>query len=168
VKLYIPIPGTELTKHVNALLSGYPTLGAQTAASTIETVMGAYPALARERGPYINGSTVGEWMCDKISSQTGVSRGMVKAVLNLLQLLAGRGDISAATYNPGLFSTSAKVKAAVKSAVKTVVPDSIQEAASGLGKGVAGLGDIASMLPLFALAGAGFLVYQATRKGARR
>lgn len=166
-KLYIPIPGTELTRHVNGLLSAFPTLGTQNAAAMIETVMGAYPALALQRGPYVKDSTVGEWMCDNISAKTGVSRGMVKGILNVLQMLAGSGGISPATYNPAEFSTAAMVQKAVKSALSSVVPDSVQEAASGLGKGVAGLGDVAAMLPLFALSGLALLAYQVTKKARR-
>ena len=178
--IYIPIPGTEHTAHVNALQAAIPGLGMQDASSYISTVMGAYPAASKVRGvPYTKDSAAGEWMCYKISADTGLSFGTVKAVLNTLQALAAKGTISAATYNPGKYSLSAKVATAVKSAASTaksavkstanaVIPDSVQTAGSGLAEGIAGLGDVAKMLPLLVVAGLGIYAYQTFSKGKRR
>jgi len=178
--LYIPIPGTEHTAHVNALRAALPGLGMQDASSYINTVLDAYPAASAVRGvPYVKDTAAGEWMVSKIAQDTGLSFGTVKAVLNTLQALAAKGTLSAATYNPGKFSLSAKVKTAVKSAagtakkavkstVETVVPESLQTAGSGLAEGVAGLGDIARMLPLLVLVGGGLYLYNTYGKKGRR
>jgi len=178
--IYIPIPGTEHTAHVNALRAAIPGLGMQDASSYINTVMNAYPAASAVRGvPYTKDSAAGEWMCYKIAADTGLSFGTVKGVLNTLQALAAKGTISAATYNPGKYSLSAKVASAVQSAASAakstvenaaaaVVPDSIQKAGTGLAEGIAGLGDVAKMLPLLVVAGLGIYAYQTFSKGKRR
>ena len=86
IGIYIPIPGTDMTAHVNALQAYLPGLGMQDAASKISTVMDAYPAASAARGtPYVKDSAAGEWMASKISQDTGLTFGVVKAVLNVLQ-----------------------------------------------------------------------------------
>ena len=175
IGLYIPIPGTDMTAHVNALQAYLPGLGMQDAASKISTVMDAYPAASAVRGtPYVKDTAAGEWMASKISQDTGLSYGNVKAVLNTLQNLAGTGKVSASYYNPGAYSLGAKVTAAatsaaatVKKAVTAATPDSVQSVASGLASGLAGLGDLASMLPLILLGVGGWWLYNNSPKGRR-
>lgn len=175
IGIYIPIPGTDMTAHVNALQAYLPGLGMQDAASKISTVMDAYPAASAARGtPYVKDSAAGEWMASKISQDTGLTFGVVKAVLTVLQTLAGTGKVSASYYNPGAYSLGAKVSAAVTSAAKTAktavqaaTPDSLQSVASGLASGLEGLGDLASMLPLILLGVGGWWLYNNAPKGRR-
>lgn len=179
MSLYIPIPGTDLTAHVNALRSYLPGLGMQDASAKIEAVMDAYPSASAARGvPYQKDTAAGEWMASKISQDTGLSFGTVKAVLNTLQSSAAAGKVSAAYYNPGKFGLAAKVTTAAKSAVKKVasgtratadaiLPESITKAGSGLASGIAGLGDVASMLPLIVVGVGAWWLYTNTPKSRR-
>lgn len=170
--IYIPIPGTNLTAHVNALQKYLPGLGMQNAAANIDAVMEAYPAASATRGtPYVKDSAAGEWMVDNISKKTGLSFGNVKAVLNVLQNLAATGKVDASYYNPGAYSLGAKVSSAVKSAAKTAkaavqaaTPESVQTAASGLASGLEGLGELASMLPLIVVGVGGWWIYNQSKK----
>ena len=172
--LYVPIPGTELTAIVNGLRSGFPSLGLQDAGNLVGKILDAYPGASKARGePYTKGSNAGEWIASKIAQDTGVSPGWVRGTLNVVQALAAQGKISAATYNPGKYSTTAKVKAAIKSAastaktaVKAATPDAVQDLTGGLAKGVAGLGDVLQLLPLLAVGALGVWAYS-TAKSAR-
>lgn len=174
--LYIPIPGTELTAVVSALRAAFPALGLQDAGNMVGKILDAYPGASKERGePYTKGSNAGEWIASKIAQDTGIAAGWVRGTLNALQALAAQGKISSATYNPGKFSVSAKVASAVKSAAKSaisgtksavqaVTPEPVQDLASGLGKGLAGLGDVLQLLPLAAVVGLGIWAYKTTAK----
>lgn len=178
--LYVPIPGTELTAVVSALRAAFPALGLQDAGNMVGKILDAYPGASKERGePYTKGSNAGEWIASRIAQDTGIAAGWVRGTLNALQALAAQGKISAATYNPGKFSISAKVKSAVKSAaksaisgtksaVKAVTPEPVEDLASGLAKGVSGLGDVLQLLPLVAVVGLGVWAYSATSKKSRR
>lgn len=178
--IYIPIPGTEHTAHVNALQAYLPGLGMQDASEFINRVMDAYPAASKVRGvPYVKDSAAGEWMAQNIADSTGLSFGTVKGVLNTLQSLTAAGKISAATYNPGKYSLSAKVETSVKTAAgkakravkkvgTAIIPDSIQQAGSGVAEGIAGMGDVARLLPLIVVVGLGVYAYKEFGKGKRR
>lgn len=168
---YIPIPGTDLYKIARAL-SAYLNISWGDSAPIVDKVMEAYPAASKVRGvPYQDGTPAGEWMAQNISSSTGISFGRVKAALQVLQKLASSGDIKNVTYNPGQFSTSAKVAAAISSATQgtvkaaqAIVPKSVQDALEGLGKGVSGMGDILQYLPIFAVAGLGVWAWQTSKR----
>jgi len=169
---YIPIPGTDLYKIARAL-SAYLKIDWSESAPIIDKVMEAYPAASKVRGvPYQDGTPAGEWMVQNIASSTGISFGRTKAALQVMQKLAASGDIKNVTYNPGQFSTSAKVASAISSAAKgavqtaqSVVPKSVQDALEGLGKGVSGMGDILQYLPVLAVAGLGVWAWQTSKKG---
>lgn len=177
--LYIPIPGTELTAVVSALRAAFPSLGLQDAGNMVGKILDAYPGASKERGePYTKGSNAGEWIASRIAQDTGIAAGWVRGTLNALQALAAQGKISAATYNPGKFSVAAKVTAAIKSAGKSAIsgvkagikagtPEPVQDLASGLAKGVSGLGDVLQLLPLLTVVGLGVWAYSTTKKGRR-
>ena len=177
--LYIPIPGTELTAVVSALRAAFPSLGLQDAGNMVGKILDAYPGASKERGePYTKGSNAGEWIASRIAQDTGIAAGWVRGTLNALQALAAQGKISAATYNPGKFSVAAKVTAAIKSAGKSAIsgvkagikagtPEPVQDLASGLAKGVSGLGDVLQLLPLLTVVGLGVWAYTATKKPRR-
>ena len=167
-EIYIPVPGTELHRYVNAVQKYFPGLGMQDASSYISAIMDAYPDASAARGvPYQKDTAAGEWMAQTIADDTGLSFGTVKGVLNVLQTLAAKGDVAAATYNPGKFSLSAKVGQAVTAAAakavstaKAVTPDSIQKALEGAGTGIAGMGTLLEYLPLFVVGGLGIWAWQ--------
>jgi len=173
--LYVPIPGTELTAIVNGLRSGFPSLGLQDAGNLVGKILDAYPSATKLRGePYTKGSNAGEWIASKISQDTGVAAGWVRGTLNVMQALAAQGKISAATYNPAKFSVTAKTAAAIKSAaqgaadtakgaLKTFTPEPVQDLASGLAKGVSGLGDVLQLLPIVAVVGLGVWAYKESK-----
>ncbi len=173
--LYIPIPGSELTAVVNGLRAGFPSLGLQEAGNLVGKILDAYPSATKERGePYTKGTAAGEWIASRISQDTGIAAGWVRGTLNVMQALGVKGQISPETYNPGKFSTSAKVVAAVKSAagavkstVKAATPQAVDDMAAGLSKGLSGLGDVLQLLPVVAVVGLGIWAYQATGKKRR-
>lgn len=173
--LYVPIPGTELTAVVSTLRAAFPSLGLQDAGNMVGKILDAYPGASKERGePYTKGSNAGEWIASKIAKDTGIAAGWVRGTLNALQVLASQGKISSATYNPGKFSVSARAAAALKSAGKSAIsgvkagikagtPEPVQDLASGLAKGVSGLGDVLQLLPIVAVVGLGVWAYKASK-----
>ena len=172
--LYIPVPGTELTKLSNAL-SSYLGISWLDAAPIIDKVLEAYPDASKTRGvPYQDGTAAGEWMAQTIADQTGISFGRVKAALQTIQKAAAAGDIGNDTYNPGQFSTAAKVEAAIssatqglKKAAEAATPKPVLDALEGLGKGISGMGDILQYLPLLAVGALGVWAWQTSKKGRR-
>jgi len=91
--------------------------------------------------------------------------------LNEMAAQAAAGKIGPGTYNPAVHSVSAKAKKMVKDAASTaksaakqayegVVPDAMQDAGSGILAGLGGLGDVARLLPLVVVVGAGVYAYR--------
>lgn len=175
----LAIPGTELSA-VSARVASAFGISTGSAADFVEKVLDAYgDAAAAAGGPYVKGTATGTKIAYSIQASTGVSLGRVVQTLNELAYLVSIGKVSLSTYNPAKYSATAKVKAAVKSAASTaksavksagnaIVPESLQTAGTGLAEGIAGLGDVAKMLPLLVVAGLGIYAYQTFSKGKRR
>jgi len=164
------IPGTD-AHSIAARVAAAFGIGTSAAADFVAPVMTAYDAEARKVGPYVKGSVGSEKMALRIAQSTGVSAGRVRQTLNEMAAQAAAGKIGPGTYNPAVHSVSAKAKKMVKDAASTaksaakqayegVVPDAMQDAGSGILAGLGGLGDVARLLPLVVVVGAGVYAYR--------
>lgn len=164
------IPGTD-AHNIAVKVAAAFGIGTSAAADFVAPVLTAYDAEARKVGPYVKGSVGSEKMALRIAQNTGVSAGRVRQTLNEMAAQAAAGKIGAGTYNPAVHSVSAKVKKTVKDAASTaksaakqayegVVPDAVRDAGSGFLAGIGGLGDVARLLPLVVVVGAGVYAYR--------
>lgn len=171
--LHVPVPGTDFYKWADGLNS-YLKLGSwQDAADIVDKVQESYPSASAAQGaPYVANSTQGEAIAQAVSDATGVSFGRTKAALNVLQSLAASGQVGNDTYNPGQYSTAAKVASAVSSAVagakkiaKEVTPQAVQDIVSGAGDAASGVGTLLKWAPWLAVAGVGAWVLVSVKNG---
>lgn len=168
------IPGTELSAVSDRVARAFG-IPKGDAADFVEKVFQEYPDAARAAGgPYVKGTAAGAKIAASIQSSTGVSLGRVVQTLNELAYLVGVGKVALSTYNPMKYSLAAKAKTAAKSALSTaksaaraVTPDAVEDVASGLSKGISGLGDVLALAPLAAVVGLGVWAYSTTKKGRR-
>lgn len=149
------------------LVAAYFKIPKATAEKYADAVLEAYPDQAKALGPYQHGTVAGDNMARRIAVSTGLSFGTVKGVLHCMATLAGRGQLSLATWNPKQFALAARVSRAVssatgsaKAAASELVPSSVQSLATGLGEGVSGLGTLLKWLPLGAAAALGLYAWQ--------
>lgn len=173
--LHIPVPGTDFYKWSQAVADAL-SLSWSDAADIVGKVQDGYTEASAAQGvPYQAGTDQGKAMVSAIADATGLSVAPVGVALNTLQTLASSGDIGNSTYNPNKYSLSATVKGAlstaaqdVKGAVEAVTPDAIQQAVSGLGSGVAGLGSLLEYLPILVVGGLGVWGYVEYQKAKGR
>lgn len=168
--LHVPVPGTDFYKWASALNTYLGLNSWQDAADIVDKVQESYPEASKAQGtPYVANTSQGEAMAQAVSDATGVSFGRAKAALNVLQQLAASGQVGNDTYNPGKYSTAAKVEQAVKTAVstakkavKSVTPKAVEDLVTGAGDAVSGIGTMLKFLPWIAVAGvAGWIFIEA-------
>ena len=166
----LTIPGSELNAISTRVGSAFG-ISTSDAADFVSKVLEAYPdAVTAAGGPYVKASASAEKIVGSIASATGVSPGRIRQTLNEMAYLVSTGKISLSTYNPAKYSIAAKAKAAVKSGasavkktVKAVTPDAVEDVASGLSKGLSGMGDVLQLLPIVAVVGLGVWAYKASK-----
>lgn len=155
-----------------------PAAEIEAAAGWVEKVLDAYPAQARELGPYHHKTPTGAKIALRIASKTGVSSGRAVWTLAAMEQLAQSGAVSNSTYNPGEFGVAARVATVArratgtaKAAAREIVPEAVQRAASSAIEGsvatVEGTGILLKALPFLALAGAGLYAWSMVKRARR-